>query len=113
VISGSCPAADGFSNNKRSNGSKPHPLKSAFLISRVSWSEVRPCGEISAALIPRLFKRRAYCGRLGLFRTFFSCEGTFFSCEVDSVVDSCVFFHTDSGSNVQKIKSMKVCNSMA
>jgi len=34
VISGSCPAADGFSNNKRSNGSNTHPLKSAILISR-------------------------------------------------------------------------------
>ncbi len=32
---------DGYSNNKRSNGSNTHPLKSAILISRASRSEVR------------------------------------------------------------------------
>ena len=32
---------DDFSNNKRSNGSKTHPLKSAILISRASRSVVR------------------------------------------------------------------------
>ena len=32
---------DGFSNNKRSNGSNTHPLKSAILRSRASRSEVR------------------------------------------------------------------------
>ena len=32
---------DGFSNNKRSNGSNTHRLKSAILISRASRSEVR------------------------------------------------------------------------
>jgi len=32
---------DGYSNNKRSNGSNTHPLKSAILISRASRSKVR------------------------------------------------------------------------
>ena len=38
---------DGFSNNKRSNGSKTHPLKSAILISRASRSVVRHLREKS------------------------------------------------------------------
>ncbi len=32
---------DGYSNNKRSNGSNTHPLKSAILKFRMSRSEVR------------------------------------------------------------------------
>ena len=42
---------DDFSNNKRSNGSKTHPLKSAILLSRASRSEVRGVGQ--AADMPR------------------------------------------------------------
>jgi hypothetical protein len=41
---------DGFSNNKRSNCSSTHPLKSAILISRASRSEVRGVGDMPRAM---------------------------------------------------------------
>ena len=41
---------DGYSNNKRSNGSNTHPLKSAILISRASRSEVRGVGHTPRAM---------------------------------------------------------------
>ena len=43
---------DGFSNNKRSNGSNTHPLKSAILRSRASRSEVRSAGGLSPCASP-------------------------------------------------------------
>ena len=44
---------DDFSNNKRSNGSKTHPLKSAILMSRASRSVVRHLREKSPDTSPR------------------------------------------------------------
>ena len=52
---------DGYSNNKRSNGSNTHPLKSAILISRASRSEVRgvTVGDTPRAMpwVPRVMPR--------------------------------------------------------
>ncbi len=51
---------DGYSNNKRSNCSNTHPLKSAILISRASRSEVRGVGHTPRAMpwaMPRAMPR--------------------------------------------------------
>ena len=79
---------DGFSNNKRSNGSNTHPLKSAILRSRASWSEVRPL---------RSDKRGAYLsaarilGPLGLSGHFFRAKGRYAGFHNDKSL-RCVIF---------------------
>ena len=64
---------DGYSNNKRSNGSNTHPLKSAILIP----AEVRPqvgSAELSAGLSAGLSAKLSGAGP-STGANFFSCEG--------------------------------------